>query len=95
MKQLSLVLLAAVLLAMVTSCATSKKYITIKEPDVVSEHGKGKFEVYPGDTLEIIEIKTCLGGSGICWKVKNIETGEYGYVRAKRMNERHEVYEKE
>jgi hypothetical protein len=85
----------SVILSAFLSCATSKRYITIKEPDVIYEYGKGKFEVYPNDTLEILEIKTCRGGTGICWKVKKLETEEYGYVSAKRMNERHEVYTKE
>ena len=77
------------------SCAASKRYIAIKEPDVIYEYGKGKFEVYPDDILEIIDIKAYRGGTGICWKVKKLETGEYGYVSAKRMNERHEVYTRE
>lgn len=85
--------MVTIMLATIYSCATtSKRYITIKEPDVIYEYGKGKFEVMPSDTLEVLEIKVCRGGTGICWKVKKIETGEVGYVNAGRMNERHEVY---
>jgi hypothetical protein len=77
------------------STRTSKRYITIKEPDVVYEYGQSKFEVHPNDKLEILESKTCRSGTGICWKVKKVETGEVGYVEAERMKERHEVYTRE
>lgn len=79
---------------MSSSYVNSKRYITIKEPDVVWEYGISKYEVSPNDTLEILLIKTCRGGTGICWKVKNIKTGELGYVSSERMHQRHEVYTK-
>ena len=95
MKRILFVMMVTIMLAMLFSCATNKRFIKIKEPDVVYEYGKGKFEVWPNDTLEIREIKTCRGGTGISWKVKKMETGEVGYVKAERMKERHEVYTKE
>ena len=95
MKKVLLIVTAMIILAMISSCATSKKFITIKEPDIIYERGEEKFEVIPNDTLEIIETKTCRDGIGICWKVKKIGTGEVGYVKADWMNEKHEVYTKE
>jgi len=92
MRRVICVMMLTVMLSMLFSCTTSKRFIRIKEADVVYEYGKGKFEVWPNDTLEILEIKTCRGGTGICWKVKKTETGEVGYVNAERMHERHEVY---
>lgn len=92
MKKVIYVVMLTLMLSMLCSCTTSKRFVKIKEADVVYEYGKGKFEVWPNDTLEILEIKTCRGGTGICWKVKKIETGEVGYVNAERMQERHEVY---
>ena len=72
-----------------------KKYIKIQVSDIVGSGGKVKFEVIPGDVLEIIRKKPCLGGMGICWEVKNLKTGETGFVPAKRMKNRHYVYTKE
>ncbi len=92
MKRISFAMLVTAFIALIVSCTTTKRYITIQEPDVVMEYGIGKFEVYPNDILEIVKVKVCRGGSGICWKVKNIETGEYGYVSAEKMKARHKVY---
>ena len=72
-----------------------KQFITIKEPDVIWEYGKVKFKVYPNDILEVVQVKTCRGGSGVCLKVIKLETGEYGYVSLKEMKERHELYTRE
>jgi hypothetical protein len=71
---------------------TNKTFIEIKEPDQVREFGEPKYDVSPGDILEVIQTKTCRSGSGICWKVRNIKTGELGYVFAERMRKRHRVY---
>jgi hypothetical protein len=73
---------------------TNKTFIEIKEPDQVREFGELKYEVSPGDILEVIATKRCRSGSGICWKVRNIKTGELGYVFAERIKKRHRVYEK-
>ena len=72
---------------------TNKTFIEIKETEQVWEFGKLKYEVSPGDILEVIETKTCRSGSGTCWKVRNIKTGEVGYVFTERMKKRHHVYE--
>jgi hypothetical protein len=80
-----------------TNCpddTTNKTFIEIKEPDQVREFGEPKYDVSPGDILEVIHTKTCRSGSGICWKVRNIKTGELGYVFAERMKKRHRVYER-
>jgi len=74
---------------------TGKKYIKIEEPDSVFAGGKVKYNLIPGDFLEVIRKKTCLGGKGECWEVKNIKTGETGFVNAERMKNRHYVYTKE
>jgi len=55
--------------------------------------GKPKFEVKPGDILEVTHTQTCISGSGICWEVKNTRTGEWGFVSAEIMKRRHHVYE--
>jgi hypothetical protein len=70
----------------------ARTFIEIKEPDRVYEFGELKYEVSPGDILELMDTKTCRSGSGICWKVRNIKTGELGYVFAERMKKRHHVY---
>lgn len=72
-----------------------KKYIEIKVPDSAYAGGKVKFSLVPGDILEVIRKKTCLGGTGECWEVRNIQTGETGFVSAKQMEFRHYVYTKE
>jgi len=72
-----------------------KRYIEIKESDAVYEYGLEKYEVWPGDKLEIIGSKTCRSGRGLCWKVRNVKTGEIGYVRADRMKKTHHVYTEE
>lgn len=69
-------------------------YIEILENDTIWEFGKAKFEVKPGDRLEIQKEKICRGGKGICYKVKNLKTDEIGYVFAERMKERHKIYSK-
>jgi hypothetical protein len=69
-----------------------KKYIKIIEPDNVYAGGKVKFSLVPGDVLEVIRKKTCLGGTGECWEVRNIQTGETGFVSAKQMESSHYVY---
>jgi hypothetical protein len=38
------------------------------------------------------EDTTSRGGEGECWKVRNTETGEIGYVRANRMKKAHHIY---
>lgn len=75
--------------------ASDKKYIKIKVPDSVFAGGKVKFTIIPGDVLEVVRSKTCLDGKGECWEVKNIKTGETGFVPAKRMKSMHYVYTKE
>jgi hypothetical protein len=72
-----------------------KRFIEIQEEDLVYEYGKPKYKVFPGDKLQVVLSKTCRGGKGLCWKVKNTETGEIGYVVANPMKERHRVYTQE
>jgi tetratricopeptide (TPR) repeat protein len=75
--------------------ASDKWYIKIKVPDSVFAGGKVKFTVIPGDILEVIRKQTCFGGTGECWEVGNIKTGDTGFVNAERMKNRHYVYTKE
>jgi len=62
------------------------------KPDKIYRGGKLEYTVKAGDTLKVLETKTCRGGSGICWKVENIKTGGIGYVTKKTMEESHRVY---
>jgi hypothetical protein len=78
--------------SLLISCASQTRYIEIKEDDVIHEYGIPKFEVYPGDTLKILATKTCRSGSGICYKVKKVQTGEIGYVSKERMEKKHKIY---
>ncbi len=75
--------------------ASGKKYIKIFAPDSVFSGGKVKFNVIPGDTLEVIRIKPCLDGKKECWVVRNVKTGETGVVAANRMKYRQHVYTEE
>ncbi len=92
MKKILSVIVVTIMVLMICSCTNSKKYITIMEPDEIYEYEKYKFDVQPGDILEILEIRTSRDGIEICWKVRNMETGEVGTVRAERMKERHEIH---
>jgi len=78
-----------------TELMPGKKYIKIYVPESVYEGGKVKFNVIPGDTLEIIRIKRCLDGKKECWVVRNVKTGETGVVGANRMKYRQHVYTEE
>jgi hypothetical protein len=80
------------MLSLLISCAVQTRYIEVKEGDIIYEYGDPKFEVWPGDKLKIITSKVCRGGIGVCYKVKKVDTGEIGYVTAKRMKERHRIY---
>lgn len=83
-------LLGVGLLLVLSGCAT--KYIEILEPDTVWYGGESDFKVQPGDTLKVLLVKTCKGGSGTCYEVKDVKTGKIGYVSEKRMENRHRVY---
>jgi len=85
---------SALFLFFIVSCAglPGKTYIIIQEPDRIAESGKFKYAVSPGDILEITETKTCRGGIDTCFEVKNILTGEYGYVNKSRMEKRHYIF---
>ena len=74
------------------SSTSERTYIEIQEPDVVFTYGRIKYTVNTGDTLEVLSSNTCRGGSGKCWMIKNIETGEKGAVRVKQMQTYHRVY---
>jgi hypothetical protein len=39
-----------------------------------------------------VESKVCRGGSGICYKVKKVQTGEIGYISKKRIEAKHKMY---
>jgi hypothetical protein len=95
MKKSNSLLLFLMVVFLIIGCSTTstpKRFIEIKESDVIHEYGKPKYEVWPGDKLEIIDIKRCRSGRGLCWKVKKLETGEIGYVSADRFKEIHHVY---
>ncbi len=87
-----IVVISAILCIASSSYNPIDGYIKIQEPDVLWVHGKAKHKVKPGVLLKIIGTKTCRGGTGICWKVRNVETGEVGFVRAIGMAARHDVF---
>lgn len=71
----------------------NKKYINIQSRQPIYEFGEIKFYAIEGDTLDILLEKTCLSGTGICWKVKCRRTGKIGYVSAAIMKKSHQVIE--
>ena len=77
------------------SCAsqTGRKYILIQESDSIQEGGRYKYSVDKGDVLEITMVKRCPDGMRTCYEVKNINTGEYGFVLKDRMEKRHYIFE--
>jgi hypothetical protein len=95
MKTVFLYIIVGIALSSMIACSTSKRYIEIRESDVVYAYGQVKYEVWPGDKLEIVRSHTCRGGRGLCWDVRNIKTGEIGSVKADRMKEIHHVYTEE
>ena len=80
----------------ISGCATTQTttFVEIKYPDKIFEYGKFKYEVSPGDELEVMYTKTCRGGYGECWVIRNVKTNELGVVSANRMNKLHKVYKK-
>jgi hypothetical protein len=95
MKKAFLLIVVGIALSSIITCSTSRRYIEIQGSDAVFEYGKVKYEVWPGDKLEIVAAQTCRGGKGLCWRVRNIKTGETGYVSADKMKENHHVYTEE
>ena len=79
---------------MIVSCTpAAKTYIFVESPDIVGYSGKPKFKIGPGDVLEVTHTKPCISGDGICWEVRDMKTGEWGFVNAEAMKRRHHVYE--
>ena len=88
-----IVIMIAISFMFLPSCATTKRYIEIQDTDYVMIGGRDKFKVQKGDVLEVIQTKPCRGNYyATCWKVRNTETGETGYVMADKMDNRHRVY---
>jgi peroxiredoxin len=75
-------------------CATSTSttFIAIQAPDEVREFGKLRFQVVPGDELEVLRSQPCRGGHGTCWAVRNVSTNETGFVSEDRVRALHRVY---
>lgn len=70
----------------------ARTYIKIISPDYVYEYDKVKYEVYPGEVLEVLKRERCRGGIGECWNVRHVKTGEIGYVFEDKARKRHFVY---
>jgi hypothetical protein len=91
-----LLLVIIVIPFLISGCATTpvqRSYITIQQPEVlIGVNGGEEFEVFPGDSLKIIETETCAEGRGICWKVSSANTGKVGSVNAELIQDRQEVY---
>lgn len=93
MKKAFLLIIVAIALSSIITCSTIKEYVEIKGSDVVYEDSEEvKYEVFPGDKLEILAAQNCRDGKGLCWKVRNVKTGEIGYVSADKMKENHHVF---
>lgn len=90
----NIMFLLIVSLFIFTSCASQTRYIAIQEPDRVYEFKKVKYSVDKGDVLEITMEKFCPDGMRTCYEVKNLSTGQYGYVLKDRMEKRHRIYRK-
>jgi len=73
----------------------AEKYIIIQSRQPIFKAGKVIFYALEGDTLDIILEKTCLSGTGICWKVKCRRTGGTGYVVETMIRKNHQVIERE
>lgn len=72
--------------------SAEKTYIRIEKKEQIFEGGQLKFEVAPGDILEVVRVRTCRTGYGICWQVRNIKTGEIGFRNAGLMKRRHTIF---
>ena len=71
------------------------KHINIQSRQPIYKGGKIIFYVVEGDILDILFEKTCLSGTGVCWKVKCRRTGKVGYVSETMIKKSHQVIEKE
>lgn len=67
----------------------NKPYFVIRVEDHVYEGGDPKFTVSPGDILEIQTTKTCRSGHGLCARVINPDTGEWGFIIMSTMKKLH------
>ncbi len=70
-----------------------EKYIEILQPETIREGGRPKFTVQPGDELEILYAKPCicLNVRRVCWAVRDLLTGQTGFVQADLMRSQHRV----
>jgi hypothetical protein len=89
-------ILLVIIAVSITACATTpvqKSYINILQPETLIEENTGEeFKILSGDSLKIIETKSCPEGKGVCWKVSSAKTGKVGFVKADLMQENQEVY---
>ena len=93
MKKSSLFFALLIGIFFITACSTTKRYIEIQEADYLAEYGRKTYELNKGDVLQVIQIKPCRFNYYLtCWKVRNVQTGDTGYVVADRMEEKHRVY---
>ncbi len=88
MRRAALLLLPLLLLG---ACAAKSTYITIVQTDTVYENGRPKFQVHPGEMLQILGEETCPRGSGTCWVVRSVKTDEVGFVSVEVMRARHRI----
>ena len=84
-----IVFAAFLIITFIVGCGPSKTtYIEILEPDRIFYMGEIDFRVEPADTLKVVYSKTCKGGRGVCWEVRDMEKGKTGYVKKIRVEER-------
>ena len=80
-------------LSLLVACASSTTRIAIQSRDWVAEYGRPKFEVGPGDELEVLYSQPCRGAaSETCWAVRNVKTGETGFVTKRHATAVHRLY---
>jgi len=86
-------LLATLGLAALCACASTSTRIAIQSRDWVGMFGQPKFEVQPGDELEVLYSKPCRRNRvETCWAVRNVRTGESGMMSERHAKAVHRVY---
>jgi hypothetical protein len=80
-------------LGLLSACASSTTRIAIQSRDLIYVNGRPKFEVFPGDELEVLYSQPCRGSAAeTCWAVRNVKTGATGFTSKKHATMMHRVY---
>ena len=71
---------------------SQRTYVDVRSPEKIFIKGNMTFIVTEGDTLEVLQRKKCRSSDEECWAVRNIKTGDFGYVKADLIRSKHRVY---